>query len=84
MVHHHVERLPVPAGIDRQAVAGVARRAGQVAVVRVNVETLPELAREFRVQGVPTFVVVHKGAERGRTIGAADESSFALWAASLT
>jgi thioredoxin 2 len=61
-----------------------ARRAGQVAVVRINVENYPELAREFRVQGVPTFVVVHKGAERGRTVGAADESSFALWAASLT
>jgi thioredoxin 2 len=61
-----------------------ARRAGQVAVVRINVETYPELAREFRVQGVPTFIVVHKGTERGRSVGAADESSFALWAASLS
>lgn len=71
MMHPILERLAV-------------RRAGQVAVVRIDVELHPELAREFRVQGVPTFVVVHKGAERGRTVGAADESSFALWAASLT
>ncbi len=71
MMHPILERL-------------AARRAGQVAVVRINVESYPEVAREFRVQGVPTFVVVHKGTERGRTVGAADESSFALWAASLT
>ncbi len=61
-----------------------ARRAGEVAVIRINVERHPDLAREFGVRGVPTFVVVHKGAERGRQVGAMDESSFALWAASRT
>jgi len=58
------------------------RRAGEIAVIRVNVELHQNLAREFGVRGVPTFVVVHKGAERGRQVGAMDESSFALWAAS--
>ena len=71
MMHPVLERL-------------AARRAGEVAVIRINVEYHQELAREFGVQGVPTFVVVHKGAERGRTVGAMDESSFALWAASRT
>ena len=61
-----------------------ARRAGEIVVVRINVETHPELAREFAVQGVPTFVVVRKGAEIGRQVGAMDESSFALWVASRT
>jgi thioredoxin 2 len=61
-----------------------ARRAGEIAVVRVNVEDHQELAREFDVRGVPTFVIVHKGTERARQVGAADESSFALWAASRT
>lgn len=61
-----------------------ARRAGEIAVIKINVESHQDLAREFGVQGVPTFVVVHKGAERGRTAGALDESSFALWAASRT
>jgi thioredoxin 2 len=60
------------------------RRAGEIAVVKVNVERHPELAREFGVQGVPTFVIVFKGAERGRTAGAMDEYSFALWAAGRT
>ncbi len=69
MMHPVLERL-------------AARRAGEIVVVRINVEYNQDLAREFGVQGVPTFVVVHKGAERGRTAGAMDESSFALWAAS--
>jgi thioredoxin 2 len=60
------------------------RRAGEIAVIKINVDGNPELAREFDVRGVPTFVVVHKGAERGRQVGAMDESSFALWAASRT
>jgi thioredoxin 2 len=69
MMHPILERL-------------AARRAGEIVVVRINVEYQPELAREFGVQGVPTFVIVKKGAEMGRTVGAMDESSFALWAAS--
>jgi thioredoxin 2 len=60
------------------------RRAGQVVVIRIDVSLHPDLAREFRVQGVPTFVIVHKGVELARQVGAADESSFALWAASRT
>jgi thioredoxin 2 len=71
MMHPVLERL-------------AARRAGEIVVVRINVEYHQDLAREFGVQGVPTFVIVHKGAERGRQVGAADESSFALWAASRT
>ena len=69
MMHPILERLAV-------------RRAGEVAVIRIDVELHPELAREFGVKGVPTFVIVHNGAERGRSVGATDESSFALWAAS--
>jgi thioredoxin 2 len=60
------------------------RRAGEIAVIKINVERNQELAREFGIQGVPTFIVVHKGAEKGRTAGALDENSFALWAASRT
>jgi len=69
MMHPILERL-------------AARRAGEIVVIRINVEYHPDLARDFGVQGVPTFVIVHKNTERGRTVGAADESSFALWAAS--
>ncbi|MBP1660747.1 MAG: trxA [Candidatus Aminicenantes bacterium] len=69
MMHPILERL-------------AARRAGEIAVIRINVEIHPDLAREFGIQGVPTFVIMQKGTERGRQVGAMDESSFALWAAS--
>jgi thioredoxin 2 len=71
MMHPVLERL-------------AGRRAGEIAVVKVNVEGHQEIAREFGVQGVPTFVVMFKGAERGRTAGAMDENSFALWVAGRT
>lgn len=38
-------------------------------VRRVNIDQEPELARQFRVEGVPTFVVVADGRERGRVVG---------------
>jgi thioredoxin 2 len=60
------------------------RRAGQVVVVKVDIERHPDVARGFGVQAVPTFVVMFKGTERGRTAGAMDESSFALWVAGRT
>ncbi len=58
------------------------RRAGEIMVVRINVDEHHQVAAEFRVQGVPTFVILHKGNERGRTSGALPEADFALWVAS--
>lgn len=60
------------------------RRAGEIMAVRVNVETGPEIAQEFGIRSVPTFVVISKGLERARTSGAMSEENFALWVASLT
>jgi len=51
-------------------------------VVRINVDEHPQLAAEFRVQGVPTFVILHKGYEKGRTSGALPEADFVVWVAS--
>jgi len=59
------------------------RRAGNLMVVRVNTASLPELAGAFRIQAVPTFVVMRMGHEVGRTMGAMSEMDFSLWAASL-
>ncbi len=58
------------------------RKAGEIVVVRIDVGQHPQLAAEFSVQGVPTFVILHKGYERGRTSGALPEADFALWVAS--
>ena len=59
------------------------RRAGELMVVKVNVDQNPELASAFGVQGVPTFVVLYKGNERQRTVGGMTEADFSLWVASL-
>jgi hypothetical protein len=40
------------------------------------------MAQGLGIQAVPTFVVFHKGAERGRQAGVMAEDSFALWVAS--
>jgi thioredoxin 2 len=60
------------------------RRAGEVTVLQVNTDENPELASAFRVRAVPTFVVVKRGVELGRTSGAMSEMDFSLWVASKT
>jgi thioredoxin 2 len=60
------------------------RRAGEIMVVKLNVDQHPELAASFGIQAVPTFIVVHKGTERARTSGAMVEADFSLWVASRT
>ncbi len=59
------------------------RRKGELMAVKINVDLYPQLAASFRVQAVPTFIIVNKGHERGRTSGAMSEADFALWVASL-
>ena len=71
LMHPAVERL-------------ARRRAGELVVVRINVQWEPDLARAFGVQGVPTFVIVSRGSERDRTSGAMPEEDFAFWVASRT
>jgi thiol-disulfide isomerase/thioredoxin len=66
-------------------VEGLAeRRKGEVVVIKVSLDHRPELGAAFGIMGVPTFLVIHKGAERGRISGAIGEADFALWLANLT
>lgn len=71
MMHPVVERL-------------AKRRAGEIMVLKLNVDRHSELAASFGIKGVPTFLVLHKGTERGRTSGAMAEADFSLWVASRT
>lgn len=71
MMHPLVERL-------------AKRRAGELMVIKVNIDNSPGLANSFRVQAVPTFVITSKGTERGRSSGAMGETDFSLWVASRT
>jgi len=58
------------------------RKAGELMVVKINVDQNPQMAVHFGIQGVPTFLVLFKGLERGRASGAMSEADLALWLAS--
>jgi len=58
------------------------RRKGELMVARINVTAYPQMGAAFGVQGVPTFIVMRKGIEIGRTSGAMSEADLALWVAS--
>jgi len=58
------------------------RRAGEIMVVRINFDNLRGAADAFRIQALPTFIVMRQGQERGRTVGAMSETDFSLWVAS--
>lgn len=47
-----------------------AANAGRWLVVKVDTEALPDVARRFRVQSIPTMAVLWGGREVGRTMGA--------------
>jgi thioredoxin 2 len=58
------------------------RRAGELMVIKINVDDQLQLASVFGIQGVPTFVIVRRGHERDRISGAHSETDFSLWVAS--
>jgi thioredoxin 2 len=58
------------------------RRAGELMVLQLDVNTHGELGAALGVQGVPTFIIFHRGYERARTVGAMSETDFSLWVAS--
>jgi thioredoxin 2 len=60
------------------------RRKGELMVVRIDVEKNPELAAAFGIQGVPTFLILHRGNERARSVGEMTETDFSLWVAKFT
>jgi thioredoxin 2 len=49
--------------------------AGQWIVAKVNTEALPELARRFGIQSIPTMAVFAGGREVSRTMGARPASA---------
>ncbi len=58
------------------------RRAGEIMVLKLNVDDHPELTASFGVRAVPTFIILHDGTERARASGAMAEADFSLWVAS--
>ncbi len=55
--------------------------AGQLKLVKVNVDGSPALARRFGVQGIPTLLMLDRGQELSRQVGAAPAPSLRKWVA---
>ncbi len=53
--------------------------AGRLKTVKVDVDGAPGVAARFAVQGVPTLLVLHHGAEVARQVGAVPEAALAQW-----
>ena len=54
-------------------------RAGQVKLVKVNVDEAPKLAERFAVQAVPTLMVMRGGQVLARQAGAAPVATLRAW-----
>ncbi len=51
--------------------------AGRMKIAKVNVEAHPAIANQFRVRGLPTFMVFKNGQVQGTQIGAVSKSQLA-------
>ncbi len=54
-------------------------RAGQIKLVKVNVDRAPRTQAGFGVQAIPTFVVLDGGREAGRQTGAVPKPQLDAW-----
>jgi thioredoxin 2 len=54
-------------------------RAGQLKLVKVDVDRAPAVSQRFAVQAVPTLLVVHRGETLARQSGAAPLAAVRSW-----
>ncbi|RVX08714.1 Thioredoxin H2 [Vitis vinifera] len=59
-----------PCKFMEPAVKSMASKYTDVDFVKIDVDELPDVAQEFTVQAMPTFVLLKKGKEFERVIGA--------------
>jgi thioredoxin 2 len=85
-------RAPVPVLVDfwapwcgpckwvSPAVAEQARnRAGKIKVVKLDIDTAPEIAGRYGIQGIPTLLLTRGGEEVDRLVGAAPKHQLESW-----
>jgi thioredoxin 2 len=53
--------------------------AGRLKVIKLNVDSAPDIGARFRVQGIPLLVLMRDGEEVDRLVGAAPESQIEAW-----
>jgi thioredoxin 2 len=86
------EQGPLPALVDlwapwcgpcrmvSPALEALARsHAGRVKLVKVNVDESPQVSHRYGVQGIPTLLVLNRGAVVARQTGAAPEHALRAW-----
>jgi len=56
-----------------------AEKAGQVKLVKVNVDDSPRLAQRYGVQSIPTLLLLNKGTETARQVGAPPAPQLKAW-----
>jgi thioredoxin 2 len=54
-------------------------RAGQLKLVKVNVDQAPKLQQRFGVQAIPTLLLLRRGAVAARQTGAAPAAALRTW-----
>lgn len=59
--------------------AAAAALAGQLKVVKVNVDELPDVAARYGVQGIPTLMVLRGDAVLDRQVGASTGPALQAW-----
>ena len=69
-----------PCRMVSPALEALAReRAGQLKLVKVDVDQSPQVSRRFGVQGIPTLLVMRDGEVVARQTGAAPEHALRTW-----
>ncbi len=59
--------------------AAATALAGQLQVVKVNVDEMPDVAAAYGVQGIPTLLLLRAGAVLGRQVGATTTPALQSW-----
>ena len=54
-------------------------RAGQLKVVKLNIDDAPAIASEHQVQGIPLLVLMRDGQEVDRQVGAVPPAQLKAW-----
>jgi len=54
-------------------------KAGQLKVVKLNVDDAPDISSRFRVQGIPLLVLIEDGHEADRLVGAVPLEQLRSW-----
>jgi thioredoxin len=54
-------------------------QTGKLKVVKIDASTEGQLAAEFEIRAVPTFVLIDKGAKKAQITGARSKKDFEKW-----